>query len=113
RINYEFDNKYLLSAAMRADGSSKFAPGNKWGYFPSASLGWRIDQESFMEAIPVISQLKLRAGYGEVGNNNIGNYDWQAVILANTAYVFNNADVPGSYFNSIPNEDLTWETSKM
>ena len=113
RINYEYKNKYLLSVSMRADGSSKFAPGNKWGSFPSASLGWRVKEESFLKDIASISELKLRAGYGELGNNAIGNYDWQAVMLANTDYVFNNATTGGSYFNAIANQNLKWESSKM
>ena len=113
RINYEYKNKYLLSLSMRADGSSKFAPGNKWGNFPSASIGWRMTEEPFMKNIDIISELKLRAGYGELGNNAIGNYDWQAVMLANTDYVFNNATSGGSFFNALANKNLKWESSKM
>ncbi len=113
RINYEYKNKYLLSVSMRADGSSKFAPGNKWGSFPSASLGWRVTEEPFLKNISSISELKLRAGYGELGNNAIGNYDWQAVMLANTDYVFNNATAGGTHFNALANKNLKWETSKM
>lgn len=113
RINYEFKNKYLLSVSMRADGSSKFAPGNKWGNFPSASIGWRMTEEPFMKNIGSISELKLRAGYGELGNNAIGNYDWQAVMLSNTDYVFNNSTSGGSFFNALANKNLKWESSKM
>ena len=113
RVNYDYKNKYLLSASMRRDGSSKFAPGNKWGNFPSASIGWRVKEESFLKNSAAISELKLRAGYGELGNNGIGNYDWQAVMLANTDYVFNNATSGGSYFNALANKDLKWESSKM
>jgi TonB-dependent starch-binding outer membrane protein SusC len=113
RINYEFKSKYLLSLSMRTDGSSKFAPGNKWGNFPSASIGWRINEESFLKNIEDISDLKLRAGYGELGNNGIGNYDWVSVISAHTDYVLNNATAGGSFFNSLANKDLKWETSKM
>jgi TonB-linked SusC/RagA family outer membrane protein len=114
RINYSFGGKYFLSASMRADGSSKFATGNKWGYFPAASVGWRISQENFMKSAKGISELKLRFGYGELGNNGgIGNYAWKAVINANTDYAFNNAVANGSYFNALDNPDLKWETSKM
>lgn len=113
RVNYEFKNKYLVSLSMRADGSSKFAPGNKWGNFPSASVGWRMTEEPFMKSIGNISELKLRAGYGELGNNAIGNYDWQAVMLSNTDYVFNNATSGGTFFNALANKNLKWESSKM
>ena len=113
RVNYDYKNKYLLSASMRRDGSSKFAPGNKWGNFPSASIGWRIKEESFLKNSTAISELKLRAGYGELGNNGIGNYDWQAVMLANTDYVFNNTTSGGSFFNALANKNLKWESSKM
>jgi TonB-linked SusC/RagA family outer membrane protein len=114
RINYDFKNRYLLSVSMRADGCSKFATGNKWGYFPAASIGWRISEEPFMKNIPQISEFKIRGGYGELGNNGgIGNYAWKAVINSNTDYVFNNAVVNGSFFNALDNPELKWETSKM
>jgi TonB-linked SusC/RagA family outer membrane protein len=114
RINYDFKNKYLLSASLRADGSSKFAPGNKWGYFKAGSLGWRLKEEDFLKNVDAISDLKLRVGYGEMGNNTgFGNYDWQSTISANTAYVFNNTAIGGTFFNALPNKQLKWETSKM
>jgi TonB-linked SusC/RagA family outer membrane protein len=114
RLNYDFKGRYLLSVSMRADGSSKFASGNKWGYFPSASLGWRVTEEEFMKGIEDISELKVRVGYGELGNNGgIGNYAWKAVINSNTDYIFNNAVANGSYYNGLDNPDLKWETSKM
>ncbi|MFA5419407.1 MAG: TonB-dependent receptor, partial [Bacteroidales bacterium] len=113
RINYEYKNKYFLSVSMRGDGSSKLASGNKWGSFPSAAIGWRITEEPFMKNAEIISELKLRAGYGELGNNAIGNYDWQAVIMANTEYVLNNGTVGGSFFNALANKNLKWEKSKM
>jgi len=113
RVNYEYKDKYLLSVSMRADGSSKFAPGNKWGSFPSASLGWRVKEEPFLQNVTAISDLKIRGGYGELGNNGIGNYDWQAVMLSNTQYVMNNALIGGTFFNALANKDLKWESSKM
>jgi TonB-linked SusC/RagA family outer membrane protein len=112
RLNYNFKEKYLINAAIRADGSSKLSTNNKWGYFPSLSVGWRVDNEDFMEPVNAISQLKLRAGYGIVGFNGIGNYDWQALIFTNTNYVLNNKTVEASYFNAFSNPDLTWEESK-
>lgn len=114
RVNYEFAGKYLVSGSVRRDGSSRFAPGNKWGTFPSASVGWRVSEEEFMKSVPAISELKIRASYGQTGNNNIGNYAWQSQILAdNTNYVFGAEKVLGSYFSSLGNTNLKWETTKM
>ncbi|GAB3996986.1 TonB-dependent receptor [Spirosoma daeguense] len=114
RVNYEFSGKYLLSASVRRDGSSRFAPGNKWGTFPSASVGWRISEESFLKSVPSISELKLRASYGETGFNGIGSYAWQSLVQAdNTNYIFGTDRNLGSYFNAIGNTDLKWETTKM
>ncbi|CCG98162.1 TonB-dependent receptor plug [Fibrella aestuarina BUZ 2] len=114
RVNYEFDGKYLVSASIRRDGSSLFAPGKKWGNFPSASVGWRINQEAFMKAMPQFSELKLRASYGKTGFNGIGNYAWQSLVQADaTAYPFGAANSLGSYFNALGNTELQWETTDM
>ena len=114
RVNYEYDGKYLLSASIRRDGSSLFAPGNKWGNFPSASVGWRINQEGFMKGLSQLSELKLRASYGKTGFNGIGNYAWQSLVNADaTAYPFGAANGLGSYFNGLGNTDLRWETTDM
>jgi TonB-linked SusC/RagA family outer membrane protein len=114
RINYEYAGKYLVSASIRRDGSSLFAPGNKWGNFPSASLGWRINQEGFMKSLPQFSELKLRASYGRTGFNGINNYAWQSLVQADaTAYPFGAANSLGSYFNALGNTDLRWETTDM
>ena len=114
RLNYEFASKYLLSGSIRRDGSSKFAPGKKWGTFPSVSAGWRISEESFMKDLQAISELKLRASYGVTGNNSIGDYDWQPLISANnTNYSFGNASQLGSYFNGLGNTGLSWEETIM
>ena len=115
RINYSFADKYLLSASFRRDGSSKFAPGNKWGNFPGASLGWVLSEESFMQDVDFISTLKLRASYGKVGNNNVGPYAWQSTISQNTWAVFNNnaENNPGAYYGTLPNEELEWEVTTM
>ncbi len=119
RVNYEFASKYLLSAAIRRDGLSVWAPGNKFANFPSVSAGWRIDQENFMKNSKAISQLKLRAGYGETGLNAVGifgtQYPYQAVVNANgAAYPFGNVFTPGnsSYNNTIANASLEWEKTK-
>jgi TonB-linked SusC/RagA family outer membrane protein len=114
RVNYDYDGKYLLSASIRRDGSSLFAPGNKWGNFPSASVGWRINQENFMKGVPQLSELKLRASYGKTGFNGINNYAWQSVVQADaTAYPFGSANTLGSYFNALGNTSLKWETTDM
>jgi TonB-dependent starch-binding outer membrane protein SusC len=115
RINYSFAGKYLLSASFRRDGSSKFAPGNKWGNFPGASIGWVLSKENFMQDYDLISNLKLRASYGKVGNNALGAYDWQSTINQNTWAVFNsNAENnPGAYYGNLPNENLEWEITTM
>ncbi|WP_337042276.1 SusC/RagA family TonB-linked outer membrane protein [Emticicia sp. 17c] len=114
RLNYEYNNKYLLGASVRRDGSSKFAPGKKWGTFPSVSLGWRISEEAFMKELTAVSELKVRASIGVTGYNSIGDYDWQPLISANsTNYSFGNASQLGSYFNSLGNTGLSWEETTM
>ncbi|WP_255039900.1 SusC/RagA family TonB-linked outer membrane protein [Lacihabitans soyangensis] len=114
RLNYEYDSKYLLSATVRRDGSSKFAPERKWGTFPSVSVGWRLSEESFMKDLQAVSELKLRASVGSTGYNSIGDYDWQPLISANnTNYSFGNASQLASYFNSLGNTGLSWEETTM
>jgi TonB-linked SusC/RagA family outer membrane protein len=114
RLNYEYDSKYLLSASIRRDGSSRFAPGNKWGTFPSVSLGWRISEEEFLKTVPAISELKIRASYGQTGFNGIGSYAWQALVSAdNSNYVFGGNKLLGSYFSSLGNTQLKWESTEM
>lgn len=114
RVNYDYAGRYLLSASIRRDGSSLFAPGNKWGSFPSVSAGWRISEESFLKSVPAISELKLRASYGITGFNGIGNYAWQTLVQSdNTAYPFGSTRALGSYFSALGNTNLKWETTKM
>lgn len=120
RLNYDFNDKYLVSVAVRRDGLSVWAPGKKWATFPSASLGWRIDQEKFMERFKNVSELKLRVGYGITGLNGtvLGNYPWQVSVDGNnTIYPFNNSTTGsittyGSSINSLGNKDLEWELTK-
>ena len=114
RINYDFKGKYLLSAAVRRDGLSVWAPGRKWATFPSGSIGWRIDQEDFMQNQKNISELKLRVGYGITGLNGtvLGNTPWQVSVSANSAqYPFNNniTGGPASSIQSLGNQELEWE----
>jgi len=119
RINYDFAGKYIVSAAFRRDGLSVWAPGKKWGNFPSASIGWNVDQEKFMESVPFISQLKVRSGYGVTGLNGLvlGSTPWLVNVSANSSsYPLNNAASPngalGSGVNSLGNRDLEWEIYK-
>lgn len=112
RANYNYDNRYLLTATMRADGSSKFV--DHWGYFPSFSAGWNIYQENFMrDTQDWLSQLKLRAGWGQVGNQNAaGNHDYVALMSNGYTYVFGGQPVDGAIQQKIANKELSWETSE-
>lgn len=111
RVNYVFKNRYLLEGNLRYDGVSRFSPDTRWGLFPSVSAGWRISEEGFMEATRNwLSNLKLRASWGQLGNNASGNYDWQAVY-ASRLYSFNNAQASGLAVGSYANPDLRWETT--
>lgn len=117
RINYDFKGKYLLSAAIRRDGLSVWAPGKKWATFPSGSIGWRIDQENFMLDQSTISEFKVRAGYGITGLDGtaLGYYPWLVSVNANSAYYPFNNNETGGPVSSVPglgNQDLEWETTK-
>ena len=113
RINYDYDNKYLLTASIRRDGSSRFGPNNKFGIFPSVSLGWRMSEEPFMQNLDFLSELKLRASWGETGNQNIGDYQYIATINGNFNYNFNGNLQQGSTISALANELLQWETTIM
>lgn len=127
RISYDFAGKYLLSGAIRRDGLSVWAPGKKFQSFPSVSAGWKLDQEPFIKSVAVISELKLRGGWGITGLNAIGifpalqnsvlanEYPWQAVVQANGAtYPFGNTISVGngSYYNQLASSGLEWEKTK-
>lgn len=112
RINYAYKGRYLLSAAVRRDGSSKFGINKQWGSFPSVSAGWIVSDEAFMKNLKSISFLKLRASYGITGNNFFaGNYDSQATI-GTYYYNFNNTITQGQTINRLPNQELRWERNK-
>lgn len=116
RINYNYDSRYYVTATMRADGSSKFAPGNRWGYFPSGSLAWAFSRESFVEDnIDWLSNGKLRFSYGQTGNNRIGNYDYMAQLETDDKfykYPWNGEFYKGYVLSSMANEKLKWETTE-
>lgn len=110
-MNYNYADKYLASASVRRDGSSRFGPGNRWAVFPSVSAGWKISGEEFMKDIKVINLLKLRASWGMSGNDRIGtadyipNYDVTNTVYGGTSQV-------GVYAKNIANDKLKWETTK-
>jgi TonB-dependent starch-binding outer membrane protein SusC len=112
RLNYGYADKYLLTANFRIDGSSVFGPDKRWGFFPSFSLGWRISKESFMENLTFISDLKLRAGWGVVGNDNIDAYAYLGTVGTGANYPIGGETQPGTYPASIQNNSLKWEESK-
>ncbi|MBX2925124.1 MAG: TonB-dependent receptor [Chitinophagaceae bacterium] len=113
RVNYGFLDKYLLTASMRADGSSKF-PKNKWGYFPSVGLAWKIDQENFMKALPAISTLKLRATWGKTGNESVpsySSYTTYGTFYPGFPVVVDDRTAVGFGPTQLGNADLRWETT--
>lgn len=112
RANYSFDDKYLFSATFRADGSSKFAEGNRWGYFPSAAVAWRITSEPFMESFATwLDDLKLRFSYGTAGNNNIPSGQMVQTLEVKTTNYVNGFDSYWAASKTMANPDLKWETT--
>jgi TonB-linked SusC/RagA family outer membrane protein len=112
RANYNYKNKYLITSAVRGDGSSRFGADNRWGFFPSVAAGWIVSEEEFMQQIPVVSLLKLRTTYGIVGNNNIGNYTQYATVSSGSSEfnaIFGSSLGSGSAVTQLPNTMLTWE----
>jgi len=120
RVNYTYRSKYLLTASMRADGSSRFASHNRWGYFPSAAFAWRLGDEKFMKNLKFISDAKVRLSHGATGNNRVSDFAYLSVLRQNVAfnsgntgsgYYFNGVYVPGSVPTEVGNIDLKWETT--
>lgn len=107
RLNYDYLKKYMLTATFRQDGSSRFAEGNQWGFFPGLSAGWAMSDEEFMQNVDFISTLKWRGSYGQTGNNSIGYYDALGLYAITTSYDQSAATVS----SAMPNEALEWETS--
>lgn len=110
RVTYNYKGKYLFEADFRYDGSSRFAPEYRWGFFPSFSAGWRMSEETFLKGVPWLTNLKLRASWGELGNNSIGNYEWQSTY-GSTNYSFGQTSVSGIAITAISNYSLTWEST--
>jgi TonB-linked SusC/RagA family outer membrane protein len=113
RLNYNYDAKYLFSASIRKDASSRFGSNKRWGTFPSLSLGWNIAKENFLSAVPSISNLKLRASWGIAGNDKAPDYKYSASLTPNMYYVINNAPVVGITPSGTANPDLKWEETTM
>ena len=111
RATYNFKGKYLFEADARYDGTSRISPGNRWGFFPSLSAGWRISEESFAKKWDWMSNLKLRASWGQLGNQNVGLYPYQD-LLSTTSYPFNELD-PGVQLTRLVDKTLKWETTTM
>ena len=114
RLNLNWDNKYLLEANLRADGSSKFAPGERWGYFPSVSAGWRLSEERFMRgASSWLNNLKMRASYGSLGNNATTSYYMYQSLFATANYILNGNIAGGFAQTVLSNPKLSWEKTYM
>ncbi|MBK5269542.1 MAG: TonB-dependent receptor [Bacteroidia bacterium] len=113
RVNYDFKSKYLLEFLFRYDGSQIFPEDKRYGFFPGISAGWRLSEEDFIKnALPFVSQLKLRASYGELGNDRVGAYNYLQSYFIGQNYVFGSADAPGIYSSLLANPAITWERAK-
>lgn len=115
RVIYQFDHKYIFNLTARYDGSSRFAPGKQWGLFPAASFAWRMSDESFMQDVTFVSDLKLRLSYGEAGNDKIASDQWRVLFSPSDSKPIGFGNVPQSYYtyasSQLPNPDLKWETT--
>ncbi|GGG50653.1 SusC/RagA family TonB-linked outer membrane protein [Croceivirga lutea] len=106
-FNYDFDNRYLISATLRRDGSSRFGENNEFGYFPSGSIGWRVSNESFLKGNTVLNNLLLRASYGETGNDRIGDYEFTSALVPGAIY----DGISGVQPTRLGNPNLSWEST--
>jgi TonB-linked SusC/RagA family outer membrane protein len=113
RLNYDYDNRYMFTATMRADGSTNFGPNNRFGYFPSVSAGWNVSNENFMQNVTEIESLKIRGSWGQNGNDKIGDWQYLATVSSGArGYTFNDVIYAGVSPTKIANPDLKWETSE-
>ena len=116
RVNYSYMDKYLFTASFRSDGSSKFAPGNKWSSFPSAAIAWRVSEEGFMQNATIVDDAKLRVSYGITGNNRVSDFPYLSTLTfsknTNAAYPFNNVVGFGAIIGAVGNPELKWETTR-
>lgn len=113
RVNYSYRSRYLFTASFRADGSSKFTPGNRWGIFPSGAFAWRLGQEKFMRKLKFVDDAKLRVSYGVTGNNRIGDFATYPSLTQSDWYSFGNATPSEAVIpNNLGNRELTWESTE-
>jgi len=113
RLNYSYKNRYLLESSIRADASAKFPSTHRWGYFPSVSLGWRLDQEKFMDRLPAFSELKIRASYGSSGLDDVGGFQYLSGYQFNGQWLIGATTQLGLVTTGLANPNLTWETVKI
>ncbi|WP_229203378.1 SusC/RagA family TonB-linked outer membrane protein [Dyadobacter jejuensis] len=118
RVNYSFMDRYLVTATFRSDGSSKFAEGNRFGYFPAFSVGWRLSEENFVKnALPFVSNLKITGGWGRLGNQNVSSLQYLALINSSYRYAFGDGnpqnEISGAAQSKLPNTKIGWETAEM
>jgi TonB-linked SusC/RagA family outer membrane protein len=111
RVNYNYADKYLLQANFRYDGSYNFAPDKRWGFFPAVAAGWRVSEESFMKGISFLSNMKLRASYGQFGNDRISPFQYLTGYVLSTGYITGNNYNTGIVDAGLPNPNVTWETA--
>jgi TonB-dependent starch-binding outer membrane protein SusC len=115
QVIYQYDSRFLLTLTARADGSTKFAPGNQWGFFPAAAFAWRVSNEEFMSNVKFVNDLKVRVSYGEAGNNRINNDLWRVLFAPTDFRPIGFGDVSQSYYgyrsNLLPNPAIKWETT--
>ena len=112
RINYNYNERYLIEANFRYDGTSRLPADNRWGFFPSASAAWRISEEGFFkDNVSFINNLKVRLSWGKLGNQSIGDYPYQSMIATGQNYAFANAVAAGAAVSTIPNTNIKWETT--
>lgn len=115
RATLNYNERYLATFTMRSDGSSRFAPGHRWGYFPSMALAWKVSEEDFMDNASSLNNLKIRLSAGMLGNQNIGDYAYAALVSQGgpfVDYTFGNSKNTGAMYSSISNPNLTWEKAK-
>ena len=113
RLNYDYKSKYLLEFVFRYDGSQIFPEGERYGFFPAVSAGWRLSEENFIrDYLPFVNELKLRGSYGELGNDRVPAYQYLQAFQFGNNYVLGGSDVPGIYSSTLPNPNITWEVSK-
>lgn len=114
RLNYNYKGKYLIETIIRADASAKFAKGHRWGYFPSVSLGWNLGEESWMKNLGFVDNMKLRASYGESGNDGVGNFQYlEGYAMQSYPYMLGGSSWMGLYSTGIANPFLSWENMKI